>query len=136
APYFETIETLAVVGVGLIGGSIARAAKANRLAGTVFGVGRDLARLEEARRRGIIDEATVDLTAAARRASLLIFCTPVDRIVEGVRAAADVSPPGGLITDAGSVKRCICRPLAKGFRRSVEFVGSHPLAGSERQGFE
>jgi cyclohexadieny/prephenate dehydrogenase len=136
APDFESIETLVVVGVGLIGGSIALAAKALGLARSVVGVGRNLGRLEEARRRGIVDEATVDLAAAARRAELIIFCTPVDRIVEGVRAAADVSPTGGVITDAGSVKGCICRALAQGLPRGVEFVGSHPLAGSERQGFE
>jgi prephenate dehydrogenase len=136
APDFETIETLAVVGVGLIGGSIARAAKARGLARTVVGVGRNLARLEEARRRGVIDEASVDLLDAARHAGLLIFCTPVDRIAEGVRAAADVCPSDGLITDAGSVKGCICRVLARRLPRGVEFVGSHPLAGSERQGFE
>jgi prephenate dehydrogenase len=136
APDFETIETLAVVGVGLVGGSIARAAKLRGLALTVVGVGRNLARLEEARRRGVIDEATAELKDAARRAGLLIFCTPVDRIVEGVRTAADVCPSGGLITDAGSVKGCICRVLAQGLPRGVEFVGSHPLAGSEKQGFE
>jgi prephenate dehydrogenase len=136
APDFETIETLAVVGVGLVGGSIARAAKVRGMARSVVGVGRNLARLEEARRRGLIDEATVDLAQAARRAGFLIFCTPVDRIVEGVRTAADVCPSGGLITDAGSVKGCICRALAQGLPKGVEFVGSHPLAGSERQGFE
>lgn len=136
APDFETIETLAIVGVGLIGGSIALAAKARGLARSVVGVGRDPARLEEARRRGVIDEGTTDLTAVARRAGLLIFCTPVDRIAEGVRAAAAASPAGCLITDAGSVKGCICRSLATGLARGVEFVGSHPLAGSERQGFE
>jgi prephenate dehydrogenase len=135
-PDFETIETLVVVGVGLIGGSIALAAKSRRLARTVVGVGRNMARLEEARRRGVIDEVTVDLASAAKRASLIIFCTPVDRIVEGVRAAAGACPAGGLITDAGSVKGCVCRPLTRGLAGGVEFVGSHPLAGSEKQGFE
>jgi prephenate dehydrogenase len=95
-----------------------------------------LARLEEARQRGVIDKASADLKATARRAGLLIFCTPVDRIVAGVRAAATVCPAGVLITDAGSVKGCICRALAQGLPCGVEFVGSHPLAGSERQGFE
>ncbi len=136
APDFETIETLAVVGVGLIGGSIARAAKTRGLARHVVGVGRSLARLEEARQRGVIDEAAGDLRDAARRAELVIFCTPVDRIVEGVRTAADASPVGALITDAGSVKGCICRALVQGLPAGIEFVGSHPLAGSERQGFE
>jgi prephenate dehydrogenase len=135
-PEFETIETLVVVGVGLIGGSIALAAKARRLAGSVVGVGRNRARLEEARRRGIIDDASADLAAAARRADFVVFCTPVDRIAEGVRAAAAVCRAGSFITDAGSVKGCIYRSLANDLPGGVEFVGSHPLAGSERQGFE
>jgi len=135
-PEFETIERLAVVGVGLIGGSIALAARARGVARSVVGVGRKLARLEEAHCRGIIDEASTDLTAAARRADVLVFCTPVDRIAEGVRAAAAVCRAGTLITDAGSVKGCICRVLEKGLPPGVEFAGSHPVAGSEKQGFE
>jgi len=129
-------ETLAIVGVGLIGGSIGLAARARGLARTVVGVGRKQARLDEARRRGVIDEAVVELAAAASRADLTIFCTPVDRIIAGVREAAKVTKPGALITDAGSVKGSICRALETGLPQSVEFVGSHPLAGSEKQGFE
>lgn len=129
-------ETIAIVGVGLIGGSIALAAKARGLARKVLGVGRKAARLEEARRRGVIDAGLVDLAAAARRADLIIFCTPVDRIVAGVREAAAVSKAGAVITDVGSVKGSICRSLAAGLPPGVGFIGSHPLAGSEKQGFE
>src|SRR5262249_28646432 len=93
-------------------------------------------RLHAARRRGIIDEGTVDLSAAAARADLLVFCSPVDVIAGGVHEAAGACRPGTLITDAGSVKACLCRELAKGLAPQVEFVGAHPLAGSEKQGFE
>ncbi|HLJ12311.1 MAG TPA: prephenate dehydrogenase [Planctomycetaceae bacterium] len=127
--------TIAIVGVGLIGGSIALAAKLRGLASAVLGVGRDAKRLEEARRRGVVDEG-LDLAAAARGADLLIFCTPVDRIVVGAREAAAACRPGALITDAGSIKAGICRDLERNLPRGVDFVGSHPLAGSERQGFE
>ena len=129
-------ETIAIVGVGLIGGSIALAAKARGLTRKVLGVGRKQARLDEARRLGVIDEGVVDLAAAVRRADLVIFCTPVDRIVAGAREAAAAARPGTLMTDAGSVKGSICRDLAAGLPPHVEFVGSHPLAGSEMQGFE
>ncbi|MGE5191706.1 MAG: prephenate dehydrogenase [Deltaproteobacteria bacterium] len=129
-------ETIAVVGVGLIGGSIALAVKARGLARAVLGVGRNGNRLEEARRRGVIDESVVDLRAAARRADLLMFCAPVDRIAAAVRDAAAACRPGTLLTDAGSVKACLCRDLASGLPKGVEFVGAHPLAGSEKQGFE
>ena len=133
SPLFETI---AIVGVGLIGGSIALAAKSRGAVHTVIGVGRNALRLEQARRAGIIDEGLVDLAAAARRADLIVFCTPVDRIVAGVREAAQTCREGTLITDVGSVKGSIVRALASGLPDGVVFVGSHPLAGSEQQGFQ
>jgi len=136
APESPDFETIAVVGVGLIGGSIALAAKSHGAARIVLGVGRNPGRLEEAQRRGIIDEGTVDLPAAAARADLLVFCSPVDVIAAGVREAARACRPGTLITDAGSVKACLCGDLAQGLLPQVEFVGAHPLAGSEKQGFE
>lgn len=136
APISHAFGTIAIVGVGLIGGSIALAAKTRGAAKSVIGVGRDAQRIELARRRGIIDEGLVDLTAAVRRADLVVFCTPVDRIVAGVREAARACRDGTLVTDAGSVKGCIVQELAFDLPSGVEFVGSHPLAGSEQQGFE
>lgn len=132
-PMFDTV---AVVGVGLIGGSLAAAIKARGIARKVIGVGRSAQRLEAARNSGLVDEIAVDAIAAAAKSNLLIFCTPVDRIVAGVREAAAGCRPGTLITDAGSVKGEICRNLVEGLPQGVEFVGSHPLAGSEKQGFE
>ncbi len=129
-------ETVAIVGVGLIGGSIAAALKQRGLARRVIGVGRSRTRLEAACRLGLLDDATEDLAEAGRRANLLVFCTPVDRIVAGVRDAARACRPGTLITDAGSVKGPICRELETGLPPGIDFVGSHPLAGSEKQGFE
>jgi prephenate dehydrogenase len=128
--------TVGIVGVGLIGGSIGLALKQRGGAARVIGVGRNATRLAEARSRGILDAGFVDLTAAARQCDVLIFCTPVDKIVSGVREAAGACRPGTIITDAGSTKEAICRDLAAGLPPGVVFVGSHPLAGSEQQGFE
>jgi len=135
-PSLPLEETISIVGVGLIGGSIAAAVKRRAGVRTVIGVGRRPEKLEPARERGLVDEVTGDLTAAARRSSLMIFCTPVDRIVEGVRTAAEACRPGTVLTDAGSVKQAICEGLQGGLPEGVEFVGGHPLAGSEKQGFE
>ena len=129
-------ETVAVVGVGLIGGSIAAALKQRGFRGAVIGVGRDRDRVDRARQTGLIDTAADDVRAAARDADLLVFCTPVDRIVEGARAAAAHCRPGALLTDAGSVKRRICEALRDGLPQGVTFIGSHPVAGSDRRGFE
>jgi prephenate dehydrogenase len=129
-------ETIAIVGVGLIGGSIALAAKERDIADTMIGVGRNPERLADALANGVIDAAFADLGVAAAQADLIIFCTPVDRIVAGVRQAAPACRAGTIITDAGSVKGTICRELTAGLPAGVDFVGGHPLAGSERQGFE
>ena len=127
--------TVAIVGVGLIGGSIGLALKSRRLAGRVIGVGRSAESLAEARRRHIADETSLDLDAAVSRADLVVVTTGVasipsllDRIDAAVR-------PGTLITDAGSTKRTIVAAWERRRRsRRGRFVGGHPIAGSHRRG--
>lgn len=131
-PLLPLEKTVVIVGVGLIGGSLAAALRQRGIAATVIGVGRDAKRLEQARRAELIDETSTNLAEASARADLIVFCTPVDHIVSGVRLAAQHARPGTLITDAGSVKQPICEALAE----IPAFVGSHPIAGSHRQGFE
>lgn len=124
-------ETLLIVGVGLIGGAIAQHARGLKVARTIVGLGRDAGRIRAAVDAGVIDRG-VTSAAAMGPADLAIVCTPVDRIIEDVMALVASKTPPRLITDAGSVKEAICEPL-----RSVpQFVGSHPLAGSEKSGFE
>ncbi len=128
---------LAVVGVGLLGGSVALAAKQRGIAGRVIGIGRNPERLQAAVDAGVIDEFFIELPERAAPWTIVVIGTPVDRIAEDVRRIAQVSRPGTLITDVGSVKGTICghiqaTPLADG----VSFVGAHPLAGSEKTGFE
>ena len=137
-------EIVAVVGVGLIGGSLAAALRQRKVARRVIGVGRDAARLEAARKAGLIDEGSTDLAEVARRTNLIVFCTPVERVAEGVRAALaglacsssglqlTANSSKLLLTDAGSVKGPICEALAD----IPNFIGAHPIAGSHRQGFE
>jgi len=127
---------VAIVGVGLIGGSIAAALRQRGFCGKILGVGRTASRLEAAQAAGLIDTGTTDLSTAAAEASLMVFCTPVDRIVEGVLEAAKTCRAGTLLTDAGSIKQTICDELSTRLPSGVTFIGSHPLAGSEKQGFE
>lgn len=129
-------STIAVVGVGLIGGSLAAAVRRRGLAERVIGVGRSALRLEQARVAGLIDESVTDLAMAVSEAELVVFCTPVERIADGVREAARTARPGCLLTDAGSIKASICRELTDLSREDVQFIGSHPIAGSEKNGFE
>jgi prephenate dehydrogenase len=130
------IQTLAIVGVGLIGGSLGLAARRRGIASHVLGVGRNAASLERARAVGAIDEASLDLAAAVGRADVAVFCTPVDRIAEQVLAVAPGCRGGTLLTDAGSTKAGIVARLDGRLPDGVVFVGSHPLAGSEKRGPE
>lgn len=129
-------DSLAIVGVGLIGGSIGLAAKAKTATRHVIGIARNPDSLAKANSLGIIDEFTTHLAAGVRSADLVVFCTPVDQIVRQAREAATYAQPGALITDAGSTKANIVRDLDKSLPSHIRFVGAHPLAGSEKQGAE
>jgi len=131
-PLFDHVV---VVGVGLIGGSIAKALKARGVAGKVTGLGRNRKRLLEAQRAGLLDDVATS-ESELKPFDLAVVCTPVDRIVADVRALQAVAPPRALITDVGSVKGRICRELSVQPLRVATFLGSHPMAGSEQGGWE
>jgi prephenate dehydrogenase len=130
------VKTLTIVGVGLIGGSIGLAARRRGVVKRVLGVSRDLAGVARAKALGIIDDGLLDLTEPVRCSELVIFCTPVDRIASQVLAAAPACAPGTLLTDAGSTKAAIVRAVEGRLPPGVDFVGGHPLAGSEKRGLE
>lgn len=128
-------DTIAIIGVGLIGGSVGLAVRGRQLARHVVGCGRSPENLELARERGAIDSASATIAAAVEQANLVVICTPVEQIVGHALAAAEHCPPGALITDAGSTKAAIVQELAaKLDGRPASFVGAHPLAGGEKQG--
>ncbi len=130
------IGTLTIVGVGLLGGSIGLAVKERRLATRIIGVGRNRANIESAHRGGIIDEISVELKSAATQSDFMVFCTPVDEIARQIQIAAGICPKSCLITDVGSTKRHIVESIEMLCENSACFVGSHPLAGSEKQGWQ
>lgn len=125
---------MAIVGVGLIGGSIGLAVRSRGLAAEVVGVGRDPAALEQAARLGAIDRGTTDLAAGVADADVVAVCTPVGRIAELVHQVADRAPAHVLVTDAGSSKRQIVEAVERDPRSAGMFVGAHPLAGSQHSG--
>lgn len=133
---FMLFDTLTIVGVGLIGGSIGQAARQRKLAGRIVGVGRHADSLQQAQSAGAIDSFTLDISAGVAAADLIVFCTPVDKIVKQVLQAASSCRKGAIITDAGSTKANIVRDLERSLPAGIQFVGSHPLAGSEKRGAE
>lgn len=130
--FSNNFGTVAIVGVGLIGGSIGLALRQSRLAEHVIGVGRDNNRLNRAVQHGSIDQAVTDLTQGVRNADLVILCTTVSNIIEilpQVRACTRVST---VITDVGSTKTAI----VDASQFDVRFTGGHPMAGSEKFGVD
>lgn len=130
----KRLKTVAIVGVGLIGGSIGLALRKRGLAEAVVGIGRRQVSLRIARRVGAVTNTTIDLSKGVAEAELVVVCTPVGRIIDDVREAAKHCPEGTLITDAGSVKQSLVAALDEGLPRGCRFLGSHPLAGSEKSG--
>lgn len=132
-------DTVAIVGVGLIGGSIGLALRERRLAQKIIGVGRRQQSLDAARKVGAIDHGVTNLANGVSQAQLIIVATPVDTIAERVIQAAAACPATSLITDAGSTKEKIVSAIDAGLagrRGGPRFVGSHPLAGDHRTGPE
>jgi prephenate dehydrogenase len=131
------IERLAIVGVGLLGGSVAKAVRAHALAREIVGIGRDLARLGSAVSDGTLDRVTTDLAEGVAGADRILLAAPVlanETLLPRVWQAASA---GAVLTDVGSTKGGIVAAadrLAAG-RPEVLFVGSHPMAGSEKSGY-
>lgn len=130
------VQTLTIVGVGLIGGSIGLAARSRGVARRVIGVGRDPANLAKARDLGAIDVACPQLIDAVREADFVVFCTPVDRIAEQIKQAAMHCPTGAILTDAGSTKHEIVQAVERDLPPHIRFLGAHPIAGSEKKGVD
>lgn len=126
-----------VIGVGLIGGSIAAALKRRVPSCRVIGIGRSETRLRQAQTAGLIDEwATIIDRVSVPPGCLVVVCLPVDQIASAVRELADCISSESVITDAGSVKSFLYRELADDSAALAAFVGSHPIAGSDQNGWE
>lgn len=127
-------ERVAIVGVGLIGGSIGKDLLQRGLAREVIGIGRRASTLRTAKQVGAVTTTTLSLERGVARADLIIVCTPVVQIAADVRRVVAACPPAALITDAGSTKAALVAELEGSLPAETRFVGSHPLAGSEKSG--
>ena len=128
------IETIAVIGVGLIGGSFAAALKQAGAVGKVLGAGRRPETLQEAARLGLIDEI-VSFKEAAQRADLIFVAAPVGAFEAIFNALAPWLGPKTIITDGGSTKQNVIEAARTGLQaRIAQFVPGHPMAGSHEKG--
>jgi cyclohexadieny/prephenate dehydrogenase len=126
---------ICIIGLGLMGASLAMALRQRGYAGRLVAYARKAETRAEALARGIVDAAFDDPDPAVKDATLVVLCAPIRACAD---LAADIAPmlkPGALVTDVGSTKGWICRQMA-GILPPGVFVGSHPIAGSEKQGLQ
>ncbi|MDH3684757.1 MAG: prephenate dehydrogenase [Myxococcales bacterium] len=128
-------EKLAVVGLGLLGGSVALAARAHGAADTVVAWTRRAETARDALARGAVEAADTD-PAVLEGCDLLVLATPIETMPAILAAAAPHLGEGALVTDVGSVKGCLAETLPGLLPATVRYVGSHPMAGSHRRGLE
>jgi prephenate dehydrogenase len=125
-----------IIGVGLIGGSLAMVLREKGMAERVVGVGRGVDNLKVALSRGIIDEYTHDAKEAATGADLIIIATPVGTMGSVVEDIAPSLERGAIVTDVGSVKGPILEDIESIMPDGAFFVAAHPIAGTENSGAE
>lgn len=130
------VQTLAILAPGLLGASVARAARGRGAAARV----NVWARRSEVRVRlgatGWFDEIATSAKDAVRGANLVVICAPVAAIADIAIEILPALEPGAVVTDVGSVKAALCRTVHRGYAGVAAFVGSHPMAGSEKTGHE
>lgn len=128
----KLFNKVAIVGTGLIGGSMALAIKKKRLADEVIGVSRHKKTLLAAKNNGAIDRGSQDINII-KGADLVVLATPVNTVLDLALPISKIIKPDCIVTDVGSTKKEIVSKLEIIFPR---YIGSHPLAGSERRGID
>lgn len=134
----RAFASVAIVGLGLIGGSLAAALRRGGYRGRILGVSRP-ATIEEALARGLVDAGHPyeDLERATSEAELVVLATPISEIIASLRrlgARPGALRAGAIVSDVGSTKRAVVRAAVESLPAGVHFVGGHPLAGSEQRG--
>lgn len=133
----ERIKSVAIIGIGLIGGSLGLALKKTNLVQNIIGIGRKEEKLQQALKLGAVDSVVTDIYFGVKRADLVILATPVNSILEIATQMEPYLKMGAIVMDVGSTKKTIVHKLTPSLSASeVYFVGTHPLAGSEESGIE
>ena len=131
--YFHKVT---ILGVGLIGASLALALKKYGLCNTIIGYGRTQGNLIRAQEKTIIDSFELDPAKACDDSDLIVFATPVGIFVDIAKQISHVLKRNAIVTDVGSVKGNLVREMEGLLSPQVFFVGGHPIAGSARSGID
>ncbi len=125
---------ITIIGVGLLGGSIAKACRERKLSEKIIGYGRNQDNLKRAIDLKIIDDYHMDLKSSVENADLIILCSPVGNLAPLAKEMIPWVKKGSHITDAGSVKGSIVHEIDRIVQGTAYFVGAHPIAGGEKSG--
>ncbi len=125
---------VAILGIGLLGSSVALATKRGHLAGHIVGHDRNKAHLKTAKSLGFADSLTPSAATAVKDADLIILATPVGSFGAVAKAIAPHLKPGAIVSDVGSVKGAVIADVGPHMPRNVHFIPAHPVAGTERSG--
>ncbi len=123
-----------IIGVGLIGGSLAKIMKAKKIAGEITGAGRSRATLDHALKLGVIDRAVQNSAQAVEGADLIVLASPVGTFEPLIREAAARMKRGAILTDVGSVKGELVKKIEHDLPKGIHYVPAHPIAGKEKSG--
>ena len=129
-------KTFVIVGLGLIGGSLAASIRKQFKSAKVIGVSRTPRHIAFAKKKKFIHSGTADLKTALLEADFVVICTPVDTIPKFIQIIERYAKPGTVVMDVGSTKSAIVHSAARKHFRRILFIGSHPLAGSHLTGVE
>ena len=132
-PHFGRV---ALVGIGLIGSSLARVLRRDKMADSIIACARTDTTRAKVLELGLADEVTADPAEAAEGADLLVICTPLGTYSDIMAAAGPRLGPGAIVSDVGSAKACVIRDVAPFLQPGVHFVPAHPVAGTEHSGPE
>ena len=127
-------KRVTIIGLGLIGGSLGLAMKKGRLAREIIGVSRRRSTIRKAKAIGAVDRVTLDVKKGVRDSDLVILTLPVLKIMDIARRVSGYLKRDAIMIDAGSTKSDIVKRIERSLPSGVSFVGSHPVAGSERSG--
>jgi cyclohexadieny/prephenate dehydrogenase len=132
----KLFDRVAIIGIGLIGSSLARVIRRDNPATYIVACARRAETLDAVRRLSIADEATDDPAAAVAGADLVVLATPLSAYAEIAGKIAPALKPGAIVTDVGSVKEAAIRDIKPLLPKGVHFVPGHPVAGTEHSGPE
>jgi prephenate dehydrogenase len=125
---------ITIIGLGLIGGSLACALKRSGRVGEVFGVDLDEKALDYAVREGIIDNGSKEIEERVNHSEVVVTATYVGIILQVAMSVASIASKGTIITDVGSVKGKVVKEIEDRLPSHLHFIGGHPIAGTERSG--